>query len=679
MSSGISEKSFSSGRMKFILPLLGLLGMLMFVLAYLGIQKSHSDSLLLLRRQGGALIQSLVLSADNAIKANSFFDLLIQEKYSDLVAFLETRPDFNFSSDELADFSLGYGVDAILIFDKDLNLKVSGARGIFINVETLHNLVLPKVKTLVEDTIKSSDLQTITGDLPGDVSIYYLEQTSDHDHVIVIVSDALFYSEAKKNIGIGYLVKNIAREVGIEYIIFQTNDGIMFSSRKVGPIPKIENDPFLQMALGSDSTVSRRYQTADREILELIRPFASLEFGDGIFRLGISLDKYNEIVAGFDRQMIILSIVIFAVLVFAALYLVGKQERIYLDRSFKQVKSLSETVFDSINSGLVMVDKDKMVESANRQFLHDFMIEKNDLLGKLWSGFVFQAVVPFEKFFLENESSGEYKTDMAGLSGRKYFLVNIARLFDYRGQPAGAVAVVYNYSRIKELETAASRKERLSELGDLAAGVAHEIRNPLNGISIAAQRLMAEFQPKENSEEFLLFTKQIKSEAGRLNEIVSRFLSLAREQKQGKKQIDLSRTINDTVQFLKLDGDKAGVEIISDIDENILLAGSDDRIKQLIINLVRNGVEACQKNGGKVIVSLKTGDSFISLKVKDTGSGIPDEIKDKIFNPYFSTKESGTGLGLAIVHQIVEEFAGNLELHSVPGQGSEFSIRFPVS
>ncbi len=198
MPSDNSDLSHSIGRVKFILPLLVLLGILLFVMTYLGIQKSHSDSLLLLRRQGGALIESLVLSADNAIKANSFFDLLIQEKYSDLVAFLETRPDFDFTSDELADFSLGYGVDAILIFDDSLKLKASGARGIFIQVETVYDLILPVVKELVADSTAFSDLQTITGDLPGDVSIYYLEQTSDHKHIIVLVSDALFFSEAKK-------------------------------------------------------------------------------------------------------------------------------------------------------------------------------------------------------------------------------------------------------------------------------------------------------------------------------------------------------------------------------------------------------------------------------------------------------------------------------------------------
>ncbi|MCP4704177.1 MAG: GHKL domain-containing protein, partial [candidate division Zixibacteria bacterium] len=520
--------------------------------------------------------------------------------------------------------------------------------------------------------------RTISGELPGDVSIYYLEQTSDFEHVIVLVSDALFFSEAKKNIGIGFLVQNIAREVGIEYIIFQTNEGIVFSSKKIGPILKIENDSFLQMALDSDTTVFRRHLLTDREILELIKPFSSLEFGDGIFRLGISLEKYNEIVAGFDQQMIILSIVIFIVLVLFGLYLSGKQKRKDLDRSFIEVKSLSEKVFDSINSGLVIIRKDKTVELANRQFLNDFNIDEQNLLNNNWHELPFNAVVPFDEFLLKNETSGEYKTELSELSDKKYFLINIARLFDYKNQSAGAVAVVYNYSRLKELEDVANRKERLSELGDLAAGVAHEIRNPLNGISIAAQRLMAEFEPKENSEEFQSFTKQIKSEAGRLNDIVTKFLSLARGQEEKKDRIDLGGTINDTLQFLKLDSEKSGAVIKSDIESNISLSGSKDKVKQLIINLVRNSLEACQNIEGQISVSLIKTDNSVILSVTDNGPGIPEDIQKKIFNPYFTTRKEGTGLGLSIVHQIVEEFDGELDLRSSHNNGTEFIIKFPL-
>jgi len=302
---------------------------------------------------------------------------------------------------------------------------------------------------------------------------------------------------------------------------------------------------------------------------------------------------------------------------------------------------LTEKVFDSINSGLVIIRKDKTVELANRQFLNDFNIDERELLGRAWHDLSFKDAVPFEEFLDKYESSGEYKTEISDLSGKKYFLVNIARLYDYRNRPAGAVAVV--------------------------------------SISIAAQRLMAEFEPKENSREFQSFTRQIKSEAGRLNDIVTRFLSLARGQAEKKEIIDLSQTINETIQFLKLDSEKSGIVIESEIEDNISLTGSQVRVKQMIINLARNSIEACGLNGGKISISLISSENSATLSIKDNGPGIPEEIREKVFNPYFSTKESGTGLGLAIVYQIVEEFDGQIELKSPSGEGTEFIIKLPLS
>ncbi len=662
---------------RFVLPVVIVLGVLLIVLTYLGIQKSRSDSLTLLRRQGAALIESVVISADNAIKANSFFDLLIQEKFSDLAGFLESRPNFDFTEQELADFALGYGVDAILIYDDSLNLVAGGARGVFISVDYIRNLIGPEVEALDRDSTKFNELLTIAGEMPGDISMYYIEQTADLKHTIVIVSDALFYSESKKNIGIGYLVQNIAREVGIEYILFQTDRGIIFSSRKIGPILKIEKDPFLAEALKSDSTLSRFYDFNGREILELVRPFSSSEYGNGLFRIGLSLDKYHDIISGFDTQMIILSIVLFAAVVLTMMYLSGKQKRIFLDRSFRRMKSLSEKVFDSINSGLVAVDRAGFIETANQQFIRSFGVNEEQLLGKRWDDMEFSSVVPFGNFIESGEATSETKSEFPIGSDTRYFLVNIARLYDPDDRPAGAVAIIYDYTHIRELEQNAQRRERLSEMGDLAAGVAHEIRNPLNAISIAAQRLMSEFEPTENKDEFQSFARQIKSEAGRLNEIVTRFLSMTRSRSHSGDRIDVSATIADTVGLLKVERENTGIEIEETIEPGIRLSISQDRLKQMVINLVRNGIEACSRDRGKVTVSLKVQGEDVVLSVKDNGSGIPPEIKDKIFNPYFSTREQGTGLGLSIVHRIIEEFNAGISVLSPPGGGTEFRITIP--
>ena len=672
-----SNRKYDFIRGRFILPLAVIFGILLFILTYLGIQKSRSDNLQLLRRQGAALLESLTLSADNAIKANTFFDLLVQEKFSDLAGFLETRPNLEFSAPELADFASGYGVDAILIFDNEMNLKASGARSVFVNINSIYGYIIPAMKSLLADTVNQTSFQFVEGNVPGDVRLYFLTRTSDQKYVIVIASDALFYSQAKENIGIGFLVQNIAREVGVEYIMFQTMEGIIFSSRKIGPVLKIEKDPFLQAALAADSVVWREYESEGAPILELAKRFSSVEYSEGIFRLGIPLDKYYEIVAGYNRQMIFLSFLIFAALLLAALYLSGKQKRIYLDQSYRQMKSLSEKVFESINAGIIAVGCDGRVEMVNRQFLNIFEAVENDVVGRQWSALKFHSIISLDKVLFGEKKAGEDEETLRVPAGSKHLLINTGRIHDEKGDLTGAVAVIYDYTHIRELEESARRRERLTELGDLAAGVAHEIRNPLNAISIAAQRLLGEFEPKENIDEFNAFAGQIKTEAGRLNDIVNRFLSMARDRGKASQDINISDVLDDTIKLVDLGIQRDDIKIVADIQPEVFASVSEDRFKQLVINLVRNAVQACEKMGGEVIIGFKEESESLILSVKDTGPGIPENIRNKIFTPYFTTRDKGTGLGLSIVHQIVEEFGGRIEVFSPEGGGAEFRVKIP--
>ncbi|SYZ74104.1 putative NtrC family signal transduction histidine kinase [Candidatus Zixiibacteriota bacterium] len=672
-----SGRLISGLKLRFAVIIIALLGVLLFVLTYLGIQKSRSDSFELVRRQGAALLESLTLSSDNAIKANSLFDLLVQEKFSDLASFIEERPAMNYSSAELADMASRYGVDAILIYDNKLNVRAAGARGLFVGLAQIDSSIAPQVDSLWGDSLDDVDYEIPSAGIIEPPSMYFLKKTADRKFMIAMVSDALFYSSAKKDIGIGYLVQNIAREVGIEYILFQNEDGIVFSSRRIGPILKIDNDPFLKGALQSDTVLSRVYMLGDRKVLELVKPFSSVEYKAGLFRLGLSLEKYNEIVGGFDRQMIAMSVVIFAVLIFVILYLQGKQKRVFLDRSFRRMKSLSEKVFDSINSGLAVLSADGTVELVNRQFQEIFDIKEEDIIARNWSEMPFKDVIPFEKTLSGRQSQGEMESLLNLPSGRRFLLINIARLHEADGRDTGAVALVYDYTRIKELEETSRRRERLTELGDLAAGVAHEIRNPLNAISIAAQRLLAEFEPKEGSEEFRAFAGQIKAEANRLNDIVTRFLALARGQMKDLPTVNLSALVDDICRLFNLDINERRISFDSKIEPEIYLSGNADRLKQMIINLIRNSLEACRPGAGRIYIGLRKENDEPILTIVDNGSGIPEELRSKIFNPYFTTKNTGTGLGLAIVHQIVEEHHGRIEIISPPSGGTEFRIIFP--
>jgi len=129
---------------------------------------------------------------------------------------------------------------------------------------------------------------------------------------------------------------------------------------------------------------------------------------------------------------------------------------------------------------------------------------------------------------------------------------------------------------------------------------------------------------------------------------------------------------------MQLETDRDDINIIADVKENVSLEGDSDRFKQLLINLIRNGIDACENKKGIITVSIYNQDDRSVLRVTDNGCGIPDDIKTRVFNPYFSTRELGTGLGLSIVHRVMEEMNGEVEIISPAEGGTEFLIKFPM-
>jgi nitrogen fixation/metabolism regulation signal transduction histidine kinase len=258
----------------------------------------------------------------------------------------------------------------------------------------------------------------------------------------------------------------------------------------------------------------------------------------------------------------------------------------------------------------------------------------------------------------------------------RQILVAVSKILNDEKQPEGLVIVVYNVTQLKELEQRTARRERLSELGNLAAGVAHEIRNPLNTISIASQRLASEFQTEENQDEYLKFTSQIKSETKRLNEIITKFLALTREGNNTKEKIELHDIINDFTSLTKFEADKLGLSLETDIERNLVIEFNSDNLKQILINLFNNSKEAFAGVKGEIRVSAYKKNNKTYLTFEDSGPGISEDNIEKIFTPYFTTKEAGTGLGLPTIYRIITEAGGEIQVSQSKLGGAMFEIIF---
>jgi two-component system, NtrC family, sensor histidine kinase HydH len=218
------------------------------------------------------------------------------------------------------------------------------------------------------------------------------------------------------------------------------------------------------------------------------------------------------------------------------------------------------------------------------------------------------------------------------------------------------------------------RAARMTALGHLSAGLAHEIRNPLASIEGAAYVAQTEPDPARASE----FLEIIRKETARLNGLVTQFLEFARPRAPQMIPTDAAALADSVLNLVRQVASQNNVSLRRFVDETITPVTCDpEQIKQVLLNLVLNAIQA-MPGGGDVSVSAKKTENMLLLRVKDTGPGIPPERVDEIFDPFFTTKQNGTGLGLPIAYQIVEQHGGDLALETNSPEGCSFIIRLPL-
>lgn len=232
-------------------------------------------------------------------------------------------------------------------------------------------------------------------------------------------------------------------------------------------------------------------------------------------------------------------------------------------------------------------------------------------------------------------------------------------------------------AKVREL----AQKERLAEIGELAAGLAHELKNPLGHIRGSAQLLRqlsgGEKEALErNGEPIGKFVGYVEQEARRVQELLHHFLLYARYDEEETRDVSLRQVIVDVLACYRPAAEAQGVKVAARIEEDAVLPASLPRIRMAVENLIRNAVEAMPE-GGQMTVALSGDARQLVLTVCDTGAGIAEEEMEKVFRPFFTTKEGGTGLGLAIVRRVAEHYGGTVSVASTPGRETRFTLTFP--
>jgi signal transduction histidine kinase len=221
------------------------------------------------------------------------------------------------------------------------------------------------------------------------------------------------------------------------------------------------------------------------------------------------------------------------------------------------------------------------------------------------------------------------------------------------------------------------RAENLASLTTLAAGVAHEIKNPLGSISIHIQ-LMQKALAAQRMDSLDKYIGVVNEEIDRLNQIVVDFLFAVRPMDMDLREGDMNTLIGELVEFVRFELSDASIVCDLELEEGLPLLNFDERyVKQALLNLVKNAA-AAMPEGGKLTIKTGRMDNEVFITVRDTGMGIPEENLSKIFEPYFTTKPTGSGLGLTLVFKIIREHRGEISVQSKEGEGTCFTISLPV-
>jgi two-component system, NtrC family, sensor kinase len=361
---------------------------------------------------------------------------------------------------------------------------------------------------------------------------------------------------------------------------------------------------------------------------------------------------------------------------------------------YERLKEFSENIVESINVGILAAGLDDRVESWNTQMERLSGIGREDAVGRTLSELFPPALVEhldrargemrihhLDKFPLDGGSSSGALSNSA--RGEATYNIAIAPLVSREMQQIGRLVIFDDVTERAELERRLVQADKLSSIGLLAAGVAHEVNTPLAVISTYAQMLAKQVAEDEQKSRIL---DKIARQTFRASEIVNSLLNFSRTSSSELTEVQLNRVIQETLSLLEHQFRKSSIELRVSLDPALgPVKGNPGKLQQVFLNLFLNARDAMERapgnetRGGVLEVVTRRGENGVEVDVIDTGHGIAPEHLSRIYDPFFTTKSAkkGTGLGLSVTYGIIQEHGGAIEAQSKPGEGTCFHLEFP--
>ncbi|HEY5948771.1 MAG TPA: ATP-binding protein [Kofleriaceae bacterium] len=340
-------------------------------------------------------------------------------------------------------------------------------------------------------------------------------------------------------------------------------------------------------------------------------------------------------------------------------------------RAAADLLTLHQDIVRSLSSGLITTTVDGTVLTANSAAGDILRTTTTSLTGRS-----IDSIMPGLTSLLTS-AKGELRRADLTVPTRDDDLtigVTVSPLRDVRDQIVGCVINFQDLTELKRLEMHARRTERMATVGQLAAGVAHEIRNPMAAISGSIELLKQSAQTSDDDRALMTIVHR---EVQRLNGLIGDLLDYANPRPKQTVDFDLGSLVQETVQVARGDQNFAAIELAASVDDPLPIHADPAKLRQVVWNLIRNAADAAGGGGKHVTVEARrVGDGAV-VTVADDGPGIPDSLLGRIFDPFVTTKQKGTGLGLATCHSIIVEHGGRIDVETAPGKGTKMVVSLP--
>ncbi len=628
------------------------------------------------------LIQTLTKSTSNAVLSYDEIEKIISQRLltaARYIYYLDSTSSLK--QDMLFKIAEENEIYRINIFDRQ-GIKVLGSH----NPESTHGEYPSKYSPLefIKPILDGKQDELIIGLKsarfePGKRYAAAKRRSSNRGGAIVLNLDAEYILSFKNKIGVDKMLEEIARQKDIEYALIQDTTETQAKLKSFPGLSKINEDTFLQNAFSSDSVKTRTIDYNSEETFEAVKTLYVNNEKIGLLRIGLSMEGMRALESRMVRRGVILSLILFilAFIVLSAIFI--NQNLALVSEKYEKIQTYTGNIIENLGDAIITTDKNGDITIFNKNAEKLFETEPPNLVGKNISSIKFNDDNILINSLTSKKSLLNFEAELKTPNNRKKeCTISTTFTYDKDNEINSYTAVIKDITELKQMEEHVKRQDKMAAMGELASGVAHEIRNPFNAMSMAAQRIETEFVPGEKTEEYKSLSRLLQSEIKRINQIIVQFLKYAKPPKINLINLKICDLLDDCLKLIESECDSKKIRIKRFCDDSIIIPVDAELLKQALLNLFKNSIEAISSDG-EITINCYKETEYLKIKISDNGIGIPKDNLNKIFNLYFTSKASGTGMGLSIVQQIVSQHNGYISVESEEKTGTSFLISLPIN